>query len=184
MKKFIAIIAAACCAMGISAETYSSHVKVTINGTSTEQDNVQVVVTETDGLYNLSLKNFCLTSEGVTLPVGNIEVTGVEGVDEYGYTTLTFKAPVNITPGDDPAYQEADWIGPLLGDVPLDMTARFTDTALNAQIDIEMAMLGQAIEVSLFGVAPGNQPLDGDVNKDGEVNVADINSVINIILNN
>ena len=103
MKKFIAIIAAACCAMGISAETYSSHVKVTINGTSTEQDNVQVVVTENDGLYNLSLKNFCLTSEGVTLPVGNIEVTGVEGVDEYGYTTLTFKAPVNITPGDDPA---------------------------------------------------------------------------------
>ena len=63
------------------------------------------------------------------------------------------------------------------------MTARFTDTALNAQIDIEMAILGQAIEVSLFGVAPGNQPLDGDVNKDGEVNVADINSVINIILN-
>ena len=177
-------MAAACCALAINATTYTSHIKVVVNGTASEQDEVMVEVTQADGLYNLSLKNFCLTSDGITLPVGNIEVTGVEGVDEYGYTTIIFKDPVNIAPGDDPNHQEADWIGPLLGDVPLDLSARFTDTALNANIDIELAMMGQTIGVSLFGVAPAAPSLDGDVNKDGEVNIADINSVIDIILNN
>ena len=40
-------------------------------------------------------------------------------------------------------------------------------------------MLGQTIEVSLFGVAP---VLNTDVNKDGEVSVADVNVIIDIIL--
>lgn len=184
MKHFIAILAAACCTLAINATTYSSHLKVVVNGIVSEQDEVQVEVTQTDGLYNLSLKNFCLSAEGITMPVGNIEVIGVEGVDEYGYTTILFKAPIAIVPGDDPAYQESDWIGPMLGDVPLDLTARFTDTALNANIDIELAIMGQTIGVSLFGVAPAASGLNGDVNKDGEVNIADINSVIDIILNN
>lgn len=179
MKHFFALLAAACCALAINATTYTSHLKVVINGEVAEQDQVQVDVTQADGLYTLSLKNFCLSSSGVTMPVGNIEVSGVQGVDEYGYTTILFKNPVNILPGDDPAYQESDWIGPMLGEVPLDLTARFTNTALNANIDIELSMLGQTIGVTLFGVAPS---LDGDVNKDGEVNVADINGVINLIL--
>ena len=185
MKKCLfAILAAVCCTLAINATTYTCHIKVVVNGNAAEQDQVQVDVTQADGLYNLSLKNFCLTAEGVTLPVGNIEVTGVEGVNEYGYTTILYKDPVTIVPGDDPAYQEADWIGPMLGEVPLDLAARFTDTALSANIDIELAMLGQTIGVSLFGVAPAGPALDGDVNKDGEVNIADINSVIDLILKN
>jgi hypothetical protein len=182
IKHFIALVAVVCCALTVNATTYNSHIKVVVNDIVSEQDMVQVEVTQADGLYNLSLKNFSLTSDGITLPVGNIVVTGVEGVDEYGYTTILFKSPIVITPGDDPNYQESDWIGPLLGEVPIDLAARFTDTALNAQIDIEMAMLGQVISVSLFGVSPAQSGLDGDVNKDGEVNIADINSVIDIIL--
>jgi hypothetical protein len=181
IKHILTIIAAACCAMAINATTYTCHLKVVINGEAAEQDQVQVDVNQADGLYTLSLKNFCLSSQGITLPVGNIEVSGVQGVDEYGYTTIQYKNPVNIAPGNDPAYQEADWIGPMLGEVPLDLTARFTDTALSANIDIELALMGQTIGVSLFGVAPARE---GDVNKDGEVNIADINSVIDIILKN
>jgi hypothetical protein len=180
-KQFLVIFAAVCCALALNATTYTSHLKVVINGIAAEQDEVQVEVTQANGIYNLSLKNFCLTTEGITMPVGNIEVTGVEGVNQYGYTTIIYNNPVTIVPGDDPNYQETDWIGPMLGEVPLDLTARFTDTALSANIDIELAVLGQTIGVSLFGVAPA---LDGDVNKDGEVNIADINSVIDMILKN
>lgn len=184
MKKLAVLFAAVCCVMTLSATTYTSHIKVTINGISTEQDQVQVNVTSANGQYNLSLKNFSLTVEGITLPVGNIEVNGVEGVDEYGYTTIRYNQPIMITPGDNPAYSESDWIGPMLGEVPIELTSRFTDTALSANIDIDMtSVLGQVIEVSLFGVAPAEPALDGDVNKDNEVNVADVNAVIDIILN-
>ena len=106
-------------------------------------------------------------------------MSGVEGVDEYGYTTIKFNSPIVITPGNDGVHSEDEWIGPMLGEVPIDLTARFTNTALDANIDIELAMLQQTIGVSLFGVAP---TIKGDVNEDGEVGISDVNAVINIIL--
>ena len=182
MKKVLFTLAALCCTMALSATTYTCHLKVTINGESTEQDEVPVEVTLDNGLYNLNLNNFSLTADGVTLPVGNIEVMGVAGVDEYGYTTISYDDPVFITPGNDPQYGEDEWLGPMLGEVPLDMTARFTASALSAGIDIDLAAtMGQVIRVELFGVAPA---LEGDVNKDGEVNISDVNAVIRIILKN
>lgn len=179
MKKLFVIFAAACCAMAIHATTYTGHIKVSVDGNSAEQDQVKVEVAQQNGVYSLSLKNFCLTAEESTLPVGNIEVTGIEGTDEYGYTTILFNGPITITPGDDSAYSQDEWIGPMLGEVPIDLAARFTDTALSATIDINLQILGQIIGVNLFGVAPA---LEGDVNHDGEVNVSDVNKVIDIIL--
>ena len=161
MKKVFVFFAAMCCAMVLSATTYTCHLKVTVNGTSSEQDEVMVEVTGNNGVYDLSLKNFCLVAEGITMPVGNIEVNGVEGVDEYGYTTIRYNNPV-----------------------PIDLTARFTETALDANIDITLEVMGQVIGVQLFGIAPATAGVQGDVNKDGEVNISDVNSVIDIILKN
>lgn len=178
MKKLFLIMAAACCSLGIYATTYTSHIKVTINGETTEQEDVSVVVTQNNGVYNLSLNNFVLWVGDFPMPVGNIAVSDVEGVDGHGYTTIKFDDSINITDGDDPQYDT--WAGPLLGDVPIILTARFTDTALSAHIDIDMmSMIGQVINVELFGVAPA---LEGDVNHDGEVTVSDANKVIDIIL--
>ena len=70
----------------------------------------------------------------------------------------------------------------MLGEVPVDLTARFIDTALSANIDI--ALGDMIIEVSVFGVAPAPETLKGDVNEDGNVNISDVNSVIGIILGN
>ena len=176
MKKFFAFFAAACCAMALSATTYTCHLKVIVNGIVSEQDEVKVDVINNNGSYDLSLKNFALVAEGEAIPVGNIAVSGVQGVNEYGYTTLTYNEPVLITEGDDPQYDY--WMGPMLGEVPLDLVARFSDSALNANIDI--ALGDMIIGVSLFGVAPA---LNADVNKDGEVSVADVNAVIEYILN-
>lgn len=179
MKKAFVMMAAICCAMALSATTYTCHIKVVVNGVVSEQDEVPVVVTGNNGVYDLSLNNFCLSAEGIIMPVGNIAVSGVKGVDEYGYTTIKFNNPIFITPGDDGVHSQDDWIGPMLGEVPIDLTARFTNTALDANIDIELAVLGQTIGVSLFGVSPA---LKGDVNDDGEVSISDVNSVIDIIL--
>lgn len=182
MKKFFAIMAATCCALALSATTYTCHIKVVVNGTVAEQDEVPVEVVKSNGTYDLSLNNFVLIQEGVPMPVGNIQVTGVEGVDEYGYTTIHYDAPLAITPGNDPQYDY--WLGPMLGDVPVNMTARFTDSAASADIAINLEAMGQVINVNIFGVAPAVAGKPGDVNMDGEVNVADVNSVIDIILAN
>ena len=180
MKKFYAFLAAACCTMALSATTYNCHIKVTVNDYVTEQEQVKVEVTENNGVYDLNLKNFALVVGGETMPVGNIAVSGVTGVDEYGYTTIIYNDNITITNGDDPQYDI--WYGPMLGPVPVKLVSRFTDTALSANLDI--AMGDMAINVAVFGVAPAESTLDGDVNKDGEVNIADVNSVIDIILNN
>ena len=171
------MMAALCCAMSLGATIYTCHLKVNVNGFITEQDGVQVVVNENNGSYDLSLKNFVLVSDEQSLPVGNIAVSGVEGVDQYGYTTLTYNESVLITEGDDPQYDY--WAGTMLGEVPLNLTARFIDTALSANIDIVMSA-EMVIAVDIFGIAP---ELKGDVNKDGEVTVADVNAVIKEILN-
>ena len=179
MKKAFVMLAAICCSLALNATIYTCHIKVVVNGTVSEQDEVPVVVTGSNGVYDLSLNNFCLSAEGFTMPVGNIAVSGVEGVDEYGYTTIKYNNPITITPGNDGVHSQDEWIGPLLGEVPIDLTARFTGTALDANIDIELAVMGQTIGVSLFGVAPA---IKGDVNDDGEVSISDVNSVIDIIL--
>ncbi len=181
MKKFIACFAALCCAMALSATTYTCHVKVTINGNVSEQDEVQVTVVENNGAYDLDLKNFVLISDGIPLPVGNVTVTGVEGIDEYGYTTLNFDGFVNITPGDDPNYDY--WMGPLLGNVPTKAIARFIDTAISGDLHIDLTQsMNQDISVSIFGIAPAQSSLEGDVNHDGELSIADVNLLIDKIL--
>ena len=183
MKKFLSVMAAIGCAMALNATIYTCHVKVTINGTVSEQEQVQVEVNENNGAYDLNLKNFVLVSEGVSMPVGNVTVTGVEGVDEYGFTKLNFNGTIFITEGDDPQYDF--WMGPMLGPVPTVATARFIDTAISGDLFIDLSStMNQVITVSIFGIAPGEAGgIDGDVNKDSEVNVADVNAVVDIILN-
>ena len=180
MKKIFLMLAAYCCTMALSAATYTSHLKVTVNGETNEQEQLMVDITRNaNGLYDLSLKNFVLVSGEVKLPVGNINVNGLEGTEEYGYTTVRFDGDINIVPGDDPTVSPSDWVGPMLGPVPSVLTSRFTGTAMSADIDIELAILGQTIKVNLFGIAP---VIKGDVNEDGEVNIGDVNAVIDIIL--
>lgn len=180
MKKLLFTLAALCCSVALSATTYTSHLEVTVNGITAEQEEIPVVIVEENGYYTLSLRNFVLVQDGVPLPVGNIVVTGVMGYDNYGYTTIRYAQPIIITAGDDPAVGGEDaWLGPLLGEVPIDLTARFTRTALDATIDINLEALGQIIGVKLFGIVP---VVEGDVNGDNDVNISDVNKVIDIIL--
>ncbi len=162
MKKFLSVMAAACCAMALNATIYTC-------------------LNENNGAYDLDLKNFVLISEGVAMPVGNVTVTGVEGVDEHGFTKLNFNGTINITEGNDPQYDF--WMGPMLGPVPTVATARFIDTAISGDLFIDLSStMNQIISVSIFGVAPASEGLEGDVNKDSEVNIADVNRVVDIIL--
>ena len=179
MRKFFAFVASVACAFSAMATNYQGELTVTVNDETAVQ-GTEITVTNADGLYDLSIKNFKLVAGDQVLPVGNIELKGCEGTDAYGITTIKFNKKVTITAGDDPAIDADSWMGPMLGEVPIVMTAKLNDTVLSVNIDIDMQVLEQVIKVGFVGNAPA--PAKGDINEDGLLNVGDVSALINMLL--
>lgn len=179
MRKFFAFVASVACAFSAMATNYQGELTVTVNDETAVQ-GTEITVTNADGLYDLSIKNFKLVAGDQVLPVGNIELKGCEGTDAYGITTIKFNKKVTITAGDDPTIDADSWMGPMLGEVPIVMTAKLNDTVLSVNIDIDMQVLEQVIKVGFVGNAP--VPAKGDINEDGLLNVGDVSALINMLL--
>lgn len=179
MKKIFAFVAAAACALSAFATDYQGELTVTVNDVANVMGS-NITIEKNDSLYDLSIKNFKLIADGESLPVGNIELKGCKGKDAFGITTIEYNKNVTITAGDDPAYSSSDWLGPMLGEVPIDMTAKLNDNVLCVSIDIDMKALQQVIEVDFVGSVPAG--LKGDLNADGVVNVGDVTTLVNQML--
>lgn len=117
--------------------TYSNDLSVNIISPNGEGDANTVpeknsinFIKEVDGSYSLELKNFVLGGE---VPVGNIKVTNLT---QYGNTYITSQT-INITAGDDEKYDAAEWLGPMLGEVPVDVNATINGDQMVAQISIK-----------------------------------------------
>ena len=140
-------------------KTYTDVLQVIINGQgATPQDATIQVEKVAGGTYNLSLKNFML--DGVA--VGNIVITDISVDEANGIKSFSTKQNINITEGEDASQS---WIGPMLGEVPVDLKGKMTADKLYCTIDIDMsAMLGQVINV-LFGsdITSGISAVNGDV---------------------
>ena len=139
-------------------KTYTDVLQVIINGEgATPQAATIQVEKATDGTYNLSLKNFML--DGIA--VGNIVITDISVNDVNGVKNFSTKQNINITEGDDASQS---WIGPMLGEVPVDLKGKMTADKLYCTIDIDMSeMLGQVINV-VFGndITSGISAVKGD----------------------
>lgn len=180
MKKILAFFAAAVCAMAAMATNYDGQLTVTVNGDGSMMA-ANITVEKTAAGYDLYVKNFKLKAGDATMPVGTIELKGCEGSEAYGITTINYNKSVAIVAGDDPTVAQGDWIGPILGEVPIVMTAKLNDQVLSVNIDIDMkSTLGQVINVGFVGNAP--LPAKGDINADGAVNATDVTSLINMVL--
>ena len=179
MRKLFAFVATVACAFSAMATNYQGELTVTVNDETAVQ-GTEITVTNADSLYDLSIKNFKLVSGELVLPVGNIELKGCQGTDAYGITTIKFNKKVTITAGDDPTIDADSWMGPMLGEVPIVMTAKLNDTVLSVNIDIDMQVLEQVIKVGFVGNAPA--PAKGDINEDGLLNVGDVSALINMLL--
>lgn len=133
-----------------TSKVYTDDLVVTINDQSTppQESNIEFVNHE-DGTCDFILKNFCLGEGEEVLYVGNIELKNVALEEsEEGYKTFSVQQVITIQPGDD---SSVDWVGPLLGEVPIDMNGKITEDQLYCTIDIDMmSTLGQIIEVT-FG---------------------------------
>ena len=148
MKKFLLTMAVALTALFATAQTktYTDNLVVAIDGVSTEPQETTISVAENaDGTYCLSLNNFVL---GGMIQVGNIVVDNIQATDKHGIKEFATLQNINITAGEGNA---DDWLGPLLGEVPVDIKGKMTDEKLYCTIDIDMsATLEQVIYVT-FG---------------------------------
>lgn len=181
MKKIMMTLAAAVCSLAAMANTYTGQLSVSINGVGGPQDGVAINMDQNeDGTYNFSLKNFVFYLEGEPMPVGNIELNNLSATEGAQFKNVSFTGGINILPGSTEEFPNADdWAGPYLGEVPLVLNATFNGACLSVHIDIDMAeIMGETIKVDFMSVNTG------DVNTDGEIGIADVTSLVNLILAN
>lgn len=154
MKKFLLTIAAAMTAFSAMAAQYNDKLTVTVKtesgATTSVQDATVEVETLSNGNIDFNLKNFILTSEdGGEIPVGNIAISGLPLTRGDNFSTFSCDDDIEIESGDD---ESQFWLGPMLGEVPLVMNGKMTDSKLYAVIDIEMLVNGEEQQIHVeFG---------------------------------
>ena len=149
MKKIFTLLAALLIAVGSQAKDYKDSLVVTVNGSVTEQNATVALTQDADDLYTFSLKNFILEAGGQQMGIGTITIDKLEPFEAGGNTMLQTSRNLTITEGDI-ASPSGKWIGPMLGDIPINLTAKISDEKVYASIAITMATLGQTIDVT-FG---------------------------------
>lgn len=134
-----------------ATRNYTDDLSVTINGqTSPAQQTTINVDEKADGTYSLSLNDFTLDG----IPVGNIVLHDITTTTAGEVKNFATKQNIFITAGED---NEKDWLGPMLGEVPVDLAGKMTEHKLYCNIDIDMtALLGQTINVTF-----GSEDLSG-----------------------
>ena len=122
---------------------------VTINGMENGPIDAVVNVKEKgDNTINFSLKNFVIELFGEQMGVGNIEVNNIPVTVNAGVTSFTANQSIIITEGDDPTVNT--WLGPMLGEIPLEMSGKYDRDHLYVTINIDMTTsIGQMIYVKL-----------------------------------
>lgn len=134
-----------------AAKQYSDNIVVTVNEESTRPIPATVEVEPlNNGGINFNLKNFVMELDGNEMFVGNIAVEDLKLYEGQGYQYFNYNGNLLIQKGDKEGVDEEDWIGPLLGEIPLRMVGRVNDNKLYVTIDIDMVSLDQIIHVT-FG---------------------------------
>ena len=152
MKRIFTLIAAAMTALASMATDYTDKLQVLVNGSGATQEATISLIEEGDGTTTLMLNNFCLDDgAGSVIPVGNIVLKNVADAiaPTAGEKAYAFNGKIYIEPG---TMEDVDtWVGPLLGEVLVELRASLKGSNLYAVIDINMMeSLGQTINV-VFG---------------------------------
>ena len=135
------------------ATDYKGNLTVSINGEGSTQP-ATISIVENAGKYNLSILNFMLGEGESVLPVGNIVIENVTGAVAGNLTTLYVNKNITIQKGNVAGIADDDWLGQMLGEVPVKMSSSFnTNGFLGVNIDIDMvSTLGQVIKVTFENV--------------------------------
>ena len=145
MKRLFTLMMVASATMTALATDYTDRLLVLVNGEGTEQ-HATISVTEHDGLYDLNLRNFVLMNGDSPTPVGNVQLTDIVPATDGEAIFLHANQLITVTDGDD-----ADmpfWLGPMLGELPVDVLAVLEGGNLRALINLDlMATMQQIVQV-------------------------------------
>jgi len=147
-KTLLSLALALLSSLSMSANDYTDKLVVTVNGLSTQQNATISVEKNDDGTYNFNLKNFMLKAGEQTMGIGNIELKDLKAAKSDKGDVVSTHQDIAITAGDDP--NVSNWMGPMLGTIPLDLKLLVNEEKLYTLIDIDMKALEQTIHVT-FG---------------------------------
>ena len=142
MKKIFTLLAALVMTIGAFAKEYTDTMDVFVYGQHFPQSATISLEQNEDGTYNFSLKNFMFSMGTTTMPVGNVNLNNVQGVTSNGTTMLSANKNTKIQAGDDPNVAKAQWMGPFLPVVPVQLVAEQSEDKLYAVIDINLQGIG------------------------------------------
>lgn len=152
MRKLSTLFCAVLMTLSAMATDYMGNLTVSINGEGSTQP-ATISIVENAGKYNLSILNFMLGEGESVLPVGNIVIENVTGAVAGNLTTLYVNKNITIQKGNVAGIADDDWLGPMLGEVPVKMSSSFNNGFLGVNIDIDMvSTLGQVIKVTFENV--------------------------------
>ena len=135
-------------ALASMATDYTDKLQVLVNGKWATQEATINLIEEEDGTTTLMLNNFCYDDGTGPKPIGNIVLKNVADAiaPTAGEKAYAFNGKINIEPG---TMEDVDtWVGPLLGEVLVELRASLKGSNLYAVIDINT--LGQTLNV-VFG---------------------------------
>ncbi len=135
-------------ALAAQANDYTDRILVLVNGEGTEQ-NATISVNEHDGLYDLNLKNFVLMNGDEPMPVGNVELLNITPETAGDAIFLRANQNISISEGDDE--NVLFWMGPSLGELPVEITAVLREGKLRAIIDLDLREIMQQLIHVTFG---------------------------------
>ena len=125
---------------------YEKYIQVAVSGTYTDPQPASIEVTyNDDSTIDFNLKNFTLDTNGTPNYVGNIALSGL-AIDEDG--NFSFNGNIQITEGDKEGVET--WIGPMLGEIPIDLNGTIKDDYFYGHIDIE---IGYSVKVDVGDLA-------------------------------
>ena len=132
------------------AESYTGLLTVSINGESSNPAVQTISIEKVDGTHiNFMLKNFMLSNEDTTMPVGTIRLENIELQPSGEAVAFSIDQSINIAAGDAEGYDE--WFGPMLGPVPVKLQGVASPAGMDIDIDIDMKeTLNQIIHVDFI----------------------------------
>lgn len=134
----------------VSSTSYTDLMTVSIDGTPTRIPHQKISVYEMeDGSYVMALNEFAMPIDGEDTPVGNIVLTQLYPATANSIQYINANKTIEIASGDN--YEDGDYMGPLLGLVPVVFSGKMAGDKFYCNIDIDMQeSLGQTINV-VFG---------------------------------
>lgn len=143
-----------------TSKKYDAGLTVTVDGDVNPEQKSSINIYEmSNNTYMMQLSNFVL---GETKPVGNIVLTGLKA-DESKVGMMNFVSiqTIQISEGTDEKYA-GFWMGPSLGDVPVEFKGKKTDERFFCNIDINMGQIINVVFGKDFTVVNDQQAVTAD----------------------